>query len=283
MESMTGVGMWFGSTNDTVTIRFSDNMRDPLINTASHNNKRLWNQSDGYITWDGGANKSIRLTYESPSDLSSGELVYWRGREFRGPVYITNGRNITIKNCIIEDGINQVRSRAYLLPGYYYSRNMIVYVNDYSDFFSLDAHSTYSAGIIERMRQPQQLVENEYHLDTIYCHHNVFSGNEISGFTYGIVSIGLNYLLAGVNAPHLIDVRDTIQNMSYYDLDKNADLLFDTMFSVKFGDGTASVRVYRQKSVTTLRNYTYYKHYTVYTNNVVTNMYTTIVVHLLVV
>ena len=74
--------------------------------------KRYYNQNDGYIIWDGGVNRSIRLTYFKPR-LSPSDPLFpaLKGEETRFPIYMTNARNITIKNCIIEDGYNQDRSR----------------------------------------------------------------------------------------------------------------------------------------------------------------------------
>ncbi|MCL2039196.1 MAG: T9SS type A sorting domain-containing protein [Bacteroidetes bacterium] len=272
LESLNGVGMWFGAADDSVTSR----TEEPMLNLVPNLEKRDFNQSDGHITWDGGINKSIRLTYRKPTGLPTELIPYLRGEEFRSPVYITNGRNITIKNCIIEDGVNQPRSKAYLLGGNYYAGPDLMYIKDYENYIG-QMNNSYSAGITVRMKPPYQerYQENRFRLDTIPCYNNVFSGNEINQFSYGIVNIGLNFRM--VSSPFLIDVKDTI-DMTLDDLNKSIDMTPTGSIIITNGpDTTIQIRVYRQESSINIRSSLYYKHHTEIVRGITTNTYTVIV------
>jgi len=219
-----------------------------MVNTVPDSLKRLWNQLDGFITWDGGLNKSFRISYKLPVGIHDSLLKYRRGDEFRAPIYITNGRHITIKNCIIEDGLNQSRSKHWLLSGNSYSGANLNWVKDYEDYVG-NYNKTYSAGIVIRSLPPYQtrFQDNILKLDTLQCHHITISGNEITQFSYGIANIGLNYRLS--SGPFKIDTRDTLYNINKYDLDNNKDLILRNTVSHTDNDGIINRLSYYQERV----------------------------------
>lgn len=142
--------------------------------------------SAGYISFDGGAQKSLRFTMTKiivPSFPSPFVSVF----------YLSSGSsNMTIKNCIVGNGDGAVPSYATTLPQVQFNAGS----NQYR--FEANARNTsFTAGITSRDTiNPDNLGNN----DTLINTNNKFIGNEISGFGYGVVSIGIGSLIkAGVN------------------------------------------------------------------------------------
>jgi len=170
----SGIGILIGQTttpkNDYAPVRILRESR-----------KRLYANSAGYITFDGGENKAFKFTLQTTSN-------------FRSVFYLTNGAsNITIKNCVITDGINQAPSYLGSLPltTYNTSLSQFTYEDD-----NRGAGNTYSAGIVFRSISPKDssTQNNSYFLDTLVNRSNDISYNEISNFGYGIVSLGTGVL-----------------------------------------------------------------------------------------
>ncbi|MCX6155804.1 MAG: T9SS type A sorting domain-containing protein [Candidatus Kapabacteria bacterium] len=138
--------------------------------------------SDGYIIFDGGDQKSLKFISQSKANAHAAAFYLDRG-----------SKNITIKNCLI-DNTNPANNNNVTLP----------YVSwDLSNGFKFSADSTnlsgswygLSAGIESRCliyvipTGPNGGIAPP--ADTVPNSNNVFLNNEISNFGYGIVSIGL--------------------------------------------------------------------------------------------
>lgn len=248
LQSNTGMGICFGTSD-------SSSIDHALVNIVDDEEKKVWAKSDGYITFDGGKQKSFRFSMKMPA--TSGNEY-----EFRAPFYLGNAENITIKHCIIEDGVNQPRSLQYLLPGNTYNAAVMSWLYDYERNTGV-LNSTYSSGIIIRTLPPYQdrYLENRLKIDTVISSNNVISGNEISKFTYGITSIGLNYVLAGT--PFLIDVKDTLYTVGLDELRDDNTLVYVDLETDNSGDIETKIYVYKYKTNTAFRGELYYKYYEV--------------------
>ena len=179
LKTNSGVGILFGQNDKPGNV-------NAIVNNVSNVYKKgFCNPPNGsyYITFDGGVNKSFLFTVVTSSD-------------HRSPFYLSQGASdITIENCIIKDGIYQATSKAWQLPLAYYSSPQFVYERD-----NKGSGKTYSAGIVQRSRAPYDdpvYFSNLKKLDTLSNNNNTFINNEISGFAYGIVSLGTGPLYCG--------------------------------------------------------------------------------------
>ncbi len=136
--------------------------------------------SNGYIIFDGGAKKSIVMNLKTTS-------------AFRSVFYLANGAsNITVKNIIIKDGVNQAPSYLCRIPLTVYNAA----TQSFTYETNLNVSGTFSAGVLLRSIPPKDaaLGNNVYGLDTLLNMHNTILNNEISNFGYGIVSLGIGSL-----------------------------------------------------------------------------------------
>ncbi|MCX7909297.1 MAG: right-handed parallel beta-helix repeat-containing protein, partial [Ignavibacteria bacterium] len=143
---------------------------------------RKYANSDGYIIFDGGKQKSLRFALNT-------------NNTFRAVFYLSNGAsNITIQNCIIENFDNTNISKRVSLPLTLYNSALSMF--QFQDDKRTDTE-TYSAGIVLRSKTPTDKNDptaNTFNLDTIPNMNNIIKGNEINGFGYGIVSLGIGPL-----------------------------------------------------------------------------------------
>lgn len=181
LNSETGVGILFGQ-NATPT-----NSNSPVLG-VQRGLIRKYANSAGYITFDGGSYKALRfrLNTESP---------------FQAPFYLAEGaENITISNCIIESltPVNSLRHATLPLTVFDPSQEKYRFEQN-----QRSATNTYSAGILLRSIAPvlkqnvanPDLNTNSFNLDTIPNRNNKIIGNDISGFGFGIVSLGIGPML----------------------------------------------------------------------------------------
>jgi|GEM_PF-403729 len=200
-STFSGIGIKFGQST------YNDN--DNAVVNAYPNIKEYYNNA-GFIIFDGGEQQSLKVV-NSVRDQFDG--VY--DRQFNAPFYLGQGsHDISIMNVIIENG-SPATAEAVMLP------SLRVDVNTGAASFTpdrveldnganggtandgaIDEESGYSAGIINRASR--NLVngavfglENEVaaDMDTVTNSNNMFVGNDISGFGYGIVSIGYGPLV----------------------------------------------------------------------------------------
>ncbi len=173
LSSASGIGIYFGQS---IT---PGNIYAGILNVTSSMVKNYAN-NDGYITFDGATNKSLFLTIKTSSP-------------FRTVFYLGNGsHHISVKNCLIEDGVFQSPSYTCKIPATIYNQPFDRY--DYEA--DNNVGGSYSAGIVVRNIPPFEasLGINVFGLDTLLIHDVVLSGNEIRQFGYGIVSLGIGSL-----------------------------------------------------------------------------------------
>jgi hypothetical protein len=172
LNSGNGVGVLFGQavlvTNPNA-IQF-EFQKDPSLAN-----------SDGNFTFAGGSQKSINI------ELATASV-------FRAPFYLGDGsRNIQLKDLVIRNSPSSPASYATSLPSINYAFNQFRYDADLRS-----GNVTYSAGIVSRQKVPLgRDGNNADRLDTIPGSNNAYMNNEITGFGYGIVSIGIGTLIKG--------------------------------------------------------------------------------------
>ncbi len=219
----SGIGFFFGQSYAP------SNPGAPVYKVRKSRIKEFAN-SAGYITFDGGTNKSIRFNMNTNSNL-------------RVPMLLSNGAsNITIKNCAFVDANTANPSSTCSLP-------LTRYATSQSRFeFETDLRSNgdgYSAAISMHSMTPIDVKtqSNYYSVDTTSNSYNKFINNTISGFSYGIVSMGVGPLIdqyAGVhkrfyNYNNLIQ-NNTIYNVKragvYFGFEENSKILNNRIFNV---------------------------------------------------
>ncbi len=177
MVTESGVGVLLGqnaSPSNSYAIQ-----RAPYYSNATNAN------SAGYITFDGGLQKALRFTMRK-------NAVPGFPSPFVSVFYLSSGSsNINISNVLIENATGVVPSYADSLPQ--------VQFNSGSNQFRFEGNTrnnsiSYTAGITQRDTVNPDNLGN---LDTLINVNNKFIGNEINGFGYGIVSIGIGSLIKG--------------------------------------------------------------------------------------
>jgi hypothetical protein len=170
MSSGAGIGIY-------VAQNLSPSNSWAAINTVTSGLKNKYSTSAGYITFDGGNQKSIKLILNTAST-------------FNAAVYFGNGAsNCAIKHCYIESA---TPSYSDLVP--------LTKFDAGNSQFAFEANSTtagtISTGILMRSIAPQDKGQNsnQFRLDTLPNHHNVISGNVIHGFAYGVTTVGIGPL-----------------------------------------------------------------------------------------
>lgn len=178
IETESGVGVLFGQNGGPSNPNAIQNQ--PYFNTAANA------RSAGYIEFNGGSQRSLRFQIA--------KRVTTQTTSFNSGFYLTQGSvNHTIANTIIEVAPDVTPTYNNSLP--------IVRYNAGSNAFRFDpdvraGNVSYTAGIINRDTINP---DNRGNLDTIPNVNNKFVGNEINGFGYGIVSMGIGALIKGNN------------------------------------------------------------------------------------
>jgi len=150
-----------------------------------------YSNNGGYITFDGGANNSLKFVINSSRPA------------FAAAFYLNGGSsNMTIKNVIVENG-SPVTNCSVTLPNVVFSVvDGISFTED--EYITETGYQGYSAGIVNRAKilaiSNQDIV---IALDTLPNKNNKIMNNEVSGFGYGIVSYGIGPL----RVPELEDYR----------------------------------------------------------------------------
>lgn len=177
MVTESGLGVLFGQNSQPFN-SFAIQRAQYYANAQNAN-------SAGYITFDGGIQKALRFTMRKTTTTSPFVSVF----------YLSSGSsNITIQNVLIENAAGVTPSYATSLPQVQFNSGS----NQYR--FELNTRNntiSYTAGIVQRDTINPDNLGN---LDTLINTNNKFVGNEINGFGYGIVSIGIGSLIkSGVN------------------------------------------------------------------------------------
>jgi len=139
--------------------------------------KKEYANTEGYITFDGGSQKSLKFVLNTNNN-------------FNAPFYLgSTASHNNIKNCLIQ---TTTSTCADVIPHTKYDAGLGGF--NYEE--NIRTNGTYSAGVLLRTTYPKDKGENSnlFQLDTLPNAYNVVSGNEISGFGYGIVSLGIGPL-----------------------------------------------------------------------------------------
>ena len=191
---------------------------------------REFANTPGYITFDGGGNKSLRFELHSLSKNHGSVFYLNRGSE-----------NITIKNVLIDNKTPELKDKVYLPRVFHSDAEGFIFEKD--SVFSGANILSYSAGIASRGSLFDEIVvvfdedgniiddgtpegeEGEKRtiiLDTIPNSNNVFANNEIQGFGYGILSTGLGVLFNTTDGVYkrYYNTNNLISNNIIYNVSK---------------------------------------------------------------
>lgn len=173
-NSGSGIGMQFGQnlmpTNQNAVLYFVPN--------SFYN---LYSKPNGYIGFDGGSSKSIVLKSNSNSSFKT--IAH----------FIGGASNFFIENCILDGAqYNPSQSFPCELPEVFYSgRTQSEFIYDPV----IEPGRVFTAGVFFRNMPPMDENKvNQYRLDTLVMKNNRIVGNDIRGFGYGIVSLGIGQL-----------------------------------------------------------------------------------------
>jgi len=170
LRSENGIGIHFGQADES-------NIVDASINKVNVTNKRNYANGSQYITFDGGNRKAISFELDTDND-------------FRAVLYLAQGAsNITVKNCLITDVAPRYTCG---LPTNYYDVVESKFVFEPNE----DGVRDFTAGVLIRSTMPleRRFETNFFNLDTLSNMHNNIDANEITGFGYGVVSLGMSVL-----------------------------------------------------------------------------------------
>ena len=142
---------------------------------------RKYVSSQGSITFDGGSQKSLRFRLVSSS---AGGQAFYLGR---------GSKNITVQNCLIENATPAIAGKIWMPMTSYSPVSGFTFQAD--TLVVGAAVSAYSAGVVNRSSLFGTEQAQLLHVDTLVNSNNKISNNEISGFGYGVMSIGIGELL----------------------------------------------------------------------------------------
>ncbi|MFM7773638.1 MAG: hypothetical protein ACKO9V_02180, partial [Candidatus Kapaibacterium sp.] len=185
LQSNLGIGFLFGQN-------FSPANPNAVQNLFKASN--LYSNSAGFFIFDGGSQKSFRFQLDvgtaSPTALPQ-RAVFMLGR---------GSSNISVRNSLIENFPQSTASYASALPVVRYLAPNFTFENDVRSLTT--GPESYSAGIVSRSVVPNINGNNSLGLDTLSNDNNQFVGNDISGFGYGIVSLGVGPLFYNDISPN---------------------------------------------------------------------------------
>lgn len=136
----------------------------------------------GYVTFDGGSQKSLKFNIISNSRGSALAFYLGRGTE-----------NVTIKNVLIQNGTPSYACATWLPMTTYNQTDGFRFQPD--TLLQGSTVTGYSAGVVNRSTLFGTEMAQIMRVDTIPNTNNIIQGNEISGFAYGVVSLGIGQLL----------------------------------------------------------------------------------------
>ncbi len=172
LKSANGIGIYIAQN-------FSPRNTNAAVHVVTDSKKNRFANSGGYIIFDGGSQKSFKFNLETKND------------KFASVFYLGSGAsNCQIKNCIITDDTPNLSSS---LPLTVYNAGLGAFTQE-ADQRSNTAY--YTAAVVLRSVAPlyDKTNSNFFNLDTLTADNNVIANNEISGFGYGIASMGTGLL-----------------------------------------------------------------------------------------
>ncbi len=162
----------------------------------------------GYIIFDGGDQKSLRFVLNSKS------------QGFGSAFYLgTGASNITIQNTLIENNTSWIANNSRL-PVISYDPQLGFAFGPDSTILQGGGVTGYSAGVTMRSKLLSNEEQNFTPLDSLPNTYNVIDNNEISGFGYGVVSLGYGALFLNGDAKwqEFYNMDNTISNNYIYDV-----------------------------------------------------------------
>lgn len=181
LYSSNGVGVKFGTSSNNLNPFAIINQ--PLEAEV----KAKYFDNGGYITFDGGAQKSFKF------------VVYSDNAKHASVFYLDRGaHHIQIKNCLIENGNEANYNLTWLPRASYNAADGFIYQKDVTT--TVDGTFGYSAGIVNRGSITSVQIEKEAGLKPIANSFNTIEGNEIKNFGYGIISTGIGAYLDAQNS-----------------------------------------------------------------------------------
>lgn len=215
LYSALGVGFIFGQS-------LVVNNANAIVNTASSSIRKSYANSDGYIIFDGGIQKALKFT------LHTAPSTKWNA------VFFLNqgASNISIKGCVIASGNPTESWKNYSLPLVNFSAPTYTFQLDTRTISSV--RYSYSAGIVMRSITPQDNyfvagsnqtsfgMQNTSGLDTLVNRKNLIYNNKISGFSYGVVSMGVGTSIVAGTGKHtrFYNKENTISNNLIYNVSR---------------------------------------------------------------
>lgn len=207
LSSTSGIGIKLGqSSNATSNNAFA------LFRTFG---SQMNANNAGYISFLGGPQKALKIVNVNTSTTPLHNSAFFMA---------AGARNITIQNCIIDNG-TPASFKLTRLPGSEYSAtgDRIRYEEDYANQSPLPTgvnSATYSAGIVMRGVTGASSTLTTAPQDTIPSTNNLLDGNEISNFGVGILDLGYGPLkLAGPNKfKEFYNNNNTISNNQIYNV-----------------------------------------------------------------
>ncbi|MDZ4745989.1 MAG: hypothetical protein SGJ05_08300 [bacterium] len=198
LNSGTGVGILMGQsilTSNVNAVQFTF-QKEPQ-----------WATSDGYFRFNGGLQRSLSFVLNATTP-------------FRALFYLGDGtHDISIKNCLIGNASTAAPSYNTSLPIVSFVSNTLTFQADVRVVGVTT--NTYSAGIVSRQKLPSgRDGNNSERLDTVRGDRNEFVNNDISGFGYGIVTMGIGAAIkGGINTfqPYY-NTRGLIQDNTIYNV-----------------------------------------------------------------
>lgn len=220
---------------------------------------RKYVNSPGYITFDGGSQKSLKFRINSGSSATANAFYLGRG-----------SKNITIQNVLIENGSTNLAGRTWMPMTMYNPTSGFTFQPD--TFLIGATVYGYSVGIVNRSTLFGTELAQLMRVDTIPNVNNTITNNEISGFGYGIVSLGIGELLLENQGDYArfynknnVITNNTISNISragiYLGYEENAKVSGNRIFNVTNttgsvagimagGDGTSNYKGYNNVNLT---------------------------------
>ena len=184
LYSASGIGIMFGQA-------IKMNNENAVVNNLPESRAREWANAVGYFTFDGGSQKAIKFVLHTNAVLNAA-------------LYLGQGAsNNQIKNCIITSANPAASWDDCSLPITAFSEPQFTFEQD----SRAAGTQSYSTGIVMRSIPPQddinyfdpdlpvQAAINSVNLDTLVNMNNIIANNEISGFAYGVVSLGIGPLM----------------------------------------------------------------------------------------
>jgi len=185
LYSPSGVGIIFGQSLQVIN-------PNAIINNIASSLRKNYAGSNGYFIFDGGSQRALKFVLHTNS-------------EWNAVFYLSQGAsNITIKNSVITSNNPTASWNDYTLPVAQFVQPTFLFEKDWRTVSSV--RTSYSAGVAMRSIPPMddidmwsigdnnQVTTNSKSLDTLNNANNLIQNNKISGFSYGVVSMGIGTL-----------------------------------------------------------------------------------------